>query len=57
MVTKTAQSTDEPDPGFCDNHDDRPAVHVTDGTKFEPLHFCKECMGRWNRALTGRRRG
>lgn len=28
----------------CDNHPDRDAVMVTDGTAFQELHLCAECV-------------
>lgn len=54
MASKRAA---EDDLGACDNHPDTPAVHVTDGVKFQAARLCKECLGRWERALTGPRRG
>lgn len=49
--------TAEEDLGSCDNHPEVPAVHVTDGSKFQVMHLCKACVDRWHHALTGRRRG
>lgn len=55
MATK-AKSTED-DLGMCDNHPETPAVHVTDGVKFEAKRFCKACLDRWQKALAGPRRG
>jgi hypothetical protein len=54
MATKNAPSEDL---GTCDNHPDTPAVHATDGVKFEVKRFCKTCLDRWHKALVGPRRG
>lgn len=54
MASKTKT---EEDLGMCDNHPEVPAVHATDGTKFETVHLCKACLERWHKALSGPRRG
>lgn len=57
MASKSAPSATEEDLGTCDNHPGVPAVHVTDGTKFAPIRYCKACLDRWHKALAGPRRG
>lgn len=57
MASKSTPSTPEEDLGACDNHPETPAVHVTDGSKFEVKRFCKSCLARWHKALAGSRRG
>lgn len=41
--------TVEPEPKrFCDNHPDAEAVLVTDGTKFQVLRLCANCVpSKW----------
>jgi hypothetical protein len=52
----TKPEAEASDLGFCDNHPDVPAVHVTDGVKFEVQRYCRSCLNRVETALNGRRR-
>lgn len=58
MAARSADKPEDPkvDPGFCDNHPDVPAVHVTDGTLHSVQRYCKACLARVEAALNGRRR-
>lgn len=52
-----AKKNADDDLGTCDNHPEVPAVHKTDGVKFEIKRLCKPCLDRWQHALIpGRRR-
>lgn len=58
MAVRTQSQAEASDLGFCDNHPDTRAVHVTDGAKHNVQRFCKDCLSRVERALTpGLRRG
>lgn len=56
--TPAKSEAEASDLGFCDNHPEVPAVHVTDGITHSVQRYCKGCLARKTRALNpGRRHG
>lgn len=42
-MTRSKRAAEKPRPK-CDNHRDRDAVLTTDGSKFQVMHLCRECI-------------